>query len=77
MCFSPKMKVPKADTTVVPEPAPLTEEPKGIQFGGDDDSNTTSSEVSGRKSLKVTKSSTTGKTDTATTSKIRKSALGG
>lgn len=71
MCFSPKMKVPKVDNTVVPEPAPLTEEPKGIQFGGDEDSNSTSSEVSGRKSLKVEK------TSTAPTSKIRKSALGG
>lgn len=72
MCFSPKMKAPKVDTTVVPEPAPLTEEPKGIQFGGDSDSNSsTSSEVSGRKSLKVEK------TTAAPTSKIRKSALGG
>lgn len=70
MCFSPKMKVPKADTTVVPEPAPLTEEPKGIQFGGDSDSDK-SSEVSGRKSLKVEK------TASPSASKIRKSALGG
>lgn len=70
MCFSPKMSVPKVDTTVVPEPAPLTAEPKGIQYGGDADSNSsTSSEVSGVKSLKV-------KTDTSA-SKIRKSALGG
>lgn len=73
MCFSPKMKAPKVDTTTVPEPAPLTEEPKGIQYGGDEDSNSTSPEVSGRKSLKVAK------TDTAvgSQSKIRKSALGG
>lgn len=71
MCFSPKMKAPKVDTTVVPEPAPLTEEPKGIQFGGDSDSNSTTPEVSGRKSLKVDK------TTTGSASKIRKSALGG
>lgn len=73
MCFSPKMKAPKVDTTVVPEPAPLTEEPKGIQFAGDEESNSaTTPEVSGRKSLKVAKTEPSG-----STSKIRKSALGG
>jgi hypothetical protein len=35
MCFSPKMKVPKSNTTVpAPEPIPL-EAPKGIDFGGE------------------------------------------
>lgn len=59
MCFSPKIKTPKVDTKQVRavDPAPLTEEPKGVLFGGDtDDRNDgTSSEVSsgGRKSLKV------------------------
>lgn len=58
MCFSPKIKTPKVDTNQVRavDPAPLTEEPKGILFGGDDDTdNGTSSEVptGGKKSLKV------------------------
>lgn len=59
MCWSPKIKTPKVDTAKVRavDPAPLTEEPKGILFGGDDDENSsgTSSEVptSGKKSLKV------------------------
>lgn len=73
MCFSPKMKAPKVDTTTVPEPAPLTEEPKGVQYGEDEDSNSTTPEVSGRKSLKVTKTTE----PTGSVSKIRKSALGG
>lgn len=59
MCWSPKIKTPKVDTAKVRavDPAPLTEEPKGILFGGDDDDrdNGTSSEVptGGKKSLKV------------------------
>lgn len=58
MCFSPKIKTPKVDTNQVRavDPAPLTEEPKGILFGGDDDIDSgTSSEVptGGKKSLKV------------------------
>lgn len=60
MCWSPKIKTPKVDTTKARavDPAPLTEEPKGILFGGDDDTdkdNGTSSEVptGGKKSLKV------------------------
>ena len=60
MCFSPKIKTPKVDTKQVRavDPAPLTEEPKGILFGGDDDTDKdtgTSSEVptGGKKSLKV------------------------
>lgn len=59
MCFSPKIKTPKVNTNQVRavDPAPLTEEPKGILFGGDDDNtdNGTSSEVptGGKKSLKV------------------------
>lgn len=60
MCFSPKIKTPKVDTQQIRavDPAPLTEEPKGILFGGEDDNDTstgTSSEVptGGKKSLKV------------------------
>ena len=60
MCWSPKIKTPKVDTAKVRavDPAPLTEEQKGILFGGDDDTDKdtgTSSEVptGGKKSLKV------------------------
>lgn len=58
MCFSPKIKTPKVDTNNVRaiDPAPLTEEPKGVLFGGEEDNDSgTSSEVStgGKKSLKV------------------------
>ncbi|AWD92510.1 hypothetical protein [Pectobacterium phage Jarilo] len=47
MCFSPKVKTPQIDTNAVKaiDPAPLTEEPKGVLFGGQEDSNTSSSEV--------------------------------
>ncbi|WP_346781057.1 DUF5476 family protein [Yersinia pestis] len=61
MCFSPKIKVPQVDTNQVRaiDPAPLTEKPKGVLFGGDDTDapkDGTSSEVStGRKSLKSLK----------------------
>lgn len=60
MCFSPKIKTPKVNTSSIRavDPAPLTEEPKGVLFGGDDedDNNGTSSEVptgKGRSSLKI------------------------
>ncbi|WMM35693.1 hypothetical protein [Escherichia phage pO103] len=58
MCFSPKIKTPKVDTNQVRavDPAPLTEEPKGVLFGGEEDNDSgTSSEVptGGKKSLKV------------------------
>ena len=60
MCWSPKIKTPKVKTESIRavDPAPLTEEPKGILFGGDDDTDKdtgTSSEVptGGKKSLKV------------------------
>ncbi|QHJ79941.1 MAG: hypothetical protein [Caudoviricetes sp.] len=54
MCFSPKIKAPKIDTSQVRaiDPEPLTEQPKGILFGGDED---TGSQLSGRKDLKVKK----------------------
>ncbi|QXV78430.1 hypothetical protein bas67_0037 [Escherichia phage ErnstBeyeler] len=58
MCFSPKIKTPKVNTEQIRaiDPAPLTEEPKGILFGGEEDNDSgTSSEVptGGKKSLKV------------------------
>lgn len=62
MCFSPKVKVPKVDTNQIkaPDPAPLTEEVKGVEFGSSDDNDKdtegSSSEVkssSGKSSLKV------------------------
>lgn len=50
MCLSPKIKAPKVQTPTTPiDPAPLTEEPKGVLFGGDSDT----TEESGRKTLKV------------------------
>lgn len=57
MCVSPKIKTPKVDTSQVRaiDPAPLTEEPKGVLFGGEEVDNTVNSEVpkGGKKSLKV------------------------
>lgn len=58
MCFSAKVKAPKVDTAQVRavDPAPLTDEPKGVLFGGEDDEDSgTSTEVptGGKKSLKV------------------------
>lgn len=34
MCFAPKIKTPQVDTKAIPEPAPLTEQPTGVVFGG-------------------------------------------
>lgn len=63
MCFSPKIKTPKIDTNQIraPEPAPLTEEVKGVEFGAtsdndDKDTEGSSSEVKpsgGKGGLKV------------------------
>ncbi|ADQ83181.1 DUF5476 family protein [Yersinia pestis] len=90
MCFSPKIKVPQVDTNQVRaiDPAPLTEKPKGVLFGGDDTDapkDGTSSEVStgGRKSLKVKLEDTPSKTmkddktkrRTGTKASIRKSVF--
>lgn len=66
MCFSPKIKTPKVDTTAIPEPAPLTEEVKGVEFGGTitDKKDDEGTEVSGKSDLKVglnkTKTTTNG-----------------
>lgn len=38
MCFSSKPKIPKVQPqAIVPPPAPLLEDPKGVKFGGDDE----------------------------------------
>lgn len=60
MCFSPKVKVPKADTTQkAVDPAPLLQEnTQGVEFGGQSpDDEKTSSEV-GVGSVKVEKDKT-------------------
>lgn len=77
MCFSPKIKTPKVDTNQVRavDPAPLTEEPKGILFGGDEDSST-SSEVSGRKDLKVERDDSVEKSKKADNAAKQKSKSG-
>lgn len=76
MCWSPKIKTPSVDTNKIRavDPAPLTEEPKGVLFGGDGDDDATegtSSEVSGRKDLKVKKTTTAPKA-TSPKASIRK-----
>lgn len=60
MCFSPKIKMPKTDTTKIADPAPLTEEVQGVEFGStkkdDEDTSENTSESkgsSGKSSLKV------------------------
>ncbi|UEW68677.1 hypothetical protein vBSEqdws315_26 [Enterobacter phage vB_SEqdws-315] len=81
MCFSPKIKTPKVDTNQVRaiDPAPLTEEPKGILFGGEDDSDSgTSSEVlpGGKKSLKVERDDSVEKSKKAANAAKKKSKSG-
>lgn len=61
MCFTPKIKTPKADPQSIRavDPAPLTETPKGILFGGDDEDDnkdegiTSEVPTKGRKGLKI------------------------
>lgn len=55
MCFSPKIKTPKVNTAAIPEPAPLTDEVKGVEFGGTitDKKEDEGTEVSGKSDLKV------------------------
>lgn len=84
MCFSPKIKTPKMDTNQIRaiEPAPLTQEVSGVEFGGStEDSDTEDTEVSGRKSLKVEKDDSVAKSKAGsngrTKSAIRKSVFGG
>lgn len=78
MCFSPKMKVPKQDTAAVRavEPAPLTETPSGVVFGGSDEDNSTSSEVatgSSKDAAKVTLDSKKTTESKKTNSGVKKS----
>lgn len=82
MCFSPKIKTPQIEPRAV-EPAPLTQEVTGVEFGGSGDEAET--EVSGRKSLKVERDDSVAKSKAAFNgngsgrmkSAIRKSAFGG
>lgn len=57
MCFSPKIKVPQMNVEKAPEPAPLTELPTSVEFGGDTPTDGTGEE-SGRKALKVERKET-------------------
>lgn len=84
MCFSPKIKTPKMDTTPrAIEPAPLTQEVSSVEFGGSSDENDTdSTETSGRKSLKVERDGSVAKSKAGNgsgkvKSSIRKSVFGG
>ena len=75
MCFSPKIKTPKVDTSQALAPEPIKDEPAGIVFGGTDpDKDNTTGEVSktGRSSLKVAKSPAA---NTRSKSATRKSIL--
>lgn len=81
MCFSPKIKTPKVNTEQVRaiDPAPLTEEPKGILFGGEEDNDSrTSSEVptGGKKSLKVKLDDSVEKSKKADSAAVKKSKSG-
>lgn len=74
MCWQAKIKTPSVDTGAVKaiDPAPLTEEPKGVQFGGDSND---SEEIGkgGKSSLKVKK--TTTETPSGTKASIRNKAF--
>lgn len=81
MCFSPKIKTPKTpkvDTQAMKavDPAPLTKEPKGVLFGGEDDTDatSTSSEVPSGSSIKASKVELD---DTASKQKESKKTNGG
>ena len=78
MCFSPKISTPKVDTQSMKavDPAPLTEEPKGVLFGGEDDTDatSTSSEVPSGSSIKDAKVKLD---DTASKPKESKNTNGG
>ncbi|UCS82770.1 virion protein [Yersinia phage vB_YenP_Rambo] len=84
MCFSPKIKTPQIEPRAV-EPAPLTQEVTGVEFGGESDTDKEETEVSGRKSLKVERDDSVAKSKAAMSgngssrmkSAIRKSAFGG
>lgn len=76
MCFSPKIKTPTIEPRA-PDPEPLKEEVSGVTFGGMDESNKDSSEVSGRKGLKVERDDSVSQPDMSKTKRaIRKTAFG-
>lgn len=60
MCWKPKVSVPSVDTTQVKaaEPAPLTESPKSVVWGGDDEENSTSTSEDSTSSEVASKPST-------------------
>lgn len=85
MCFSPKIKMPKMDTNQIRavEPAPLTQEVTGVEFGGSSSDDNEDTELSGRKDLKVERDDSVSKSKAKMNgsgrmrSAIRKSAFGG
>lgn len=71
MCFSPKIKMPKTNTAAIPEPAPLTEEVKGVEFGGTiTDKDEKDTEVSGKSDLKVSLNKSNGVKKTSIKSRM-------
>jgi hypothetical protein len=55
MCFSPKMKTPKQNTNL-PAPTPvLAEDPKGIDFGGEESGAESEGTSSDNDTAKITK----------------------
>lgn len=75
MCFSPKINTPKIEPRA-PEPEPLKEEVSGVEFGGMNESSKDSTEVSGRKSLKVERDDPLTSSDSRNKKAIRKTAFG-
>lgn len=58
MCFSPKVKIPKQDTSTIKavDPAPLTQEnTQGVEFGGQSPDDEKTSSETGVGSVKVDK----------------------
>lgn len=72
MCFSPKIKMPKVNTAAIPEPEPLTDEVKGVEFGGSitDKKEDEGTEVSGKSDLKVGLNKTNGVKKTSIKSRM-------
>lgn len=63
MCFSPKVKIPKQDTSTIKavDPAPLTQEnTQGVEFGGQSPDDEKTSSETGVSAVKVPKASTKG-----------------
>lgn len=85
MCFKTKVSTPSYDAKKALDPAPLAEEVKGVQFGGQDEGNTTDSDndVTGHDAVTVKKttssetptaSKTTDTTDSTSTVDVTKAA---